>query len=81
MERITAEYAWRFPYWLNERLNGKEFSAEVIYQLGKEKVKELLQRYMKDKWPSFMKKIDRERYLEKISSCIVKTCKIIKNML
>jgi len=69
---------WRFPYWLKEQLEGKEFSAEVIYQLGKDKVKKLLQRYMEDKWPPFMKEIDRKKCLEKVSSCIVKTCKIIK---
>lgn len=78
-QQITAEYAWRFPYWLNEQLNGKEFSVEVICQLGKVKVKELLQHYMENKWPSFMKEIDREKYLEKVSSSIIRTCKIIRD--
>ena len=41
-QQISAEYAWRFSYWLNEQLDEEEFSAEVIYQMGKEKVKEIL---------------------------------------
>ncbi|HIQ38751.1 MAG TPA: hypothetical protein EYH53_01945 [Methanothermococcus okinawensis] len=76
-QQITAEDAWRFPYWLNTQLNKKELSAEVIYQMGKDKVKDMLQHYMEDKWPSSMTEEDRKEYLERISSYIIKTCKII----
>jgi len=78
-EQIPAEYAWEFPYWLKEQLNEKKFSAETIYQLREKRIKELLKHYLEDKWPLYMGKEDRRKYLEKISYCIIKTCEIIKD--
>ena len=73
---ITAEDAWVFPHWLSNRLSG-EFSARLIYNLGKREIKDLLRTFMENKWPSGMAGRDREKYLENISRYIIDTCKLI----
>jgi len=78
-QEITAEDAWEFPYWLNEKLKlkGKSVSAKSICELSKEELKELLRDYMKNKWPSGMSKSRREKYLNNISRRIIHACKFI----
>lgn len=78
-QQITAEDAWTFPYWLSKQLNvnEKDFSARLIFDLGKNKINELLRSFMENKWPSGMKEKDRDKYLENISGYILNTCRII----
>lgn len=76
-QQITAEDAWEFPYWLHEQLKQQEFSAQAICELGKLRIKELLQVYLEDKWPLGMLENDREKYLQGISSYIIDACNFI----
>jgi len=76
-QQITAEDAWTFPYWLSKKVDGKNFSAKLISDLGRNKIKELLKLFMEHKWPSGMGEKDREEYLENISRYIVDTCSLI----
>lgn len=74
---IRAEDAWNFPYWLSKEINKGNFTAQVIYDIGKKEMKNLLQSFMNDKWPSGMAEKDRKKYLENTSSRIVDACSII----
>ncbi len=75
-ERVRAEDAWRFPEWLNSKLGG--ITLEKIIELGKERVREYLEEYFKNKWPRRMKKKDREDYLDSISRYIVEAMNFLK---
>jgi len=74
-QQITAENAWIFPYWLSKQV--EDFSVQSIYNLGKDKVKNLLGKFMENRWPSGMKEKTRKNYLNNISSYIIKACYII----
>jgi endonuclease-3 len=76
-QQITAEDAWTFPYWLSKQFNGKNLSAELISNLGKNKIKNLLMSFMEGKWPSGMVEKDREKYLENISGYVVNACSLM----
>jgi len=83
-QQIKAEAAWSIPKVLHEELKKRnlEFKASVIYRLGEDEVRKLLEDCMKnirvkDKWGRLRSKKARERWLQNISSYIVKTCELI----
>jgi endonuclease III len=78
-EKIKAEVAWNIPYHLYEflRRQGLEFKASTICKLGTDELRRWLASYMKDKWPRNLNERERQKWLDKISESIVKTCKKI----
>jgi len=76
-QQITAEDAWRFPLWLYDKLDRRDFTAESIYKLGQARIMKLLDTYMTDKWPSGMSPEDRKKYLQNVSSYIINACILI----
>ncbi len=76
-ERIKAEHACDFPLWLYTQLGKGYLSADLILEIGKDRIRNLLQTFMEGKWPSEMTEKDRESYLKKISSSIFDACKKI----
>jgi endonuclease III len=83
-QQIKAEAAWSIPKVLHEELKKRnlEFKASVIYRLGEDEVRKLLEDCMKNirvkgKWGRLRSKKARERWLQDISSYIVKTCELI----
>ena len=78
-QQITAEDAWEFPFWLYNQLGGGSFTAANIYKLGQTALKNHLETYLTDKWPSGMSADDQERYLNNVSGYIINACRLIKN--
>ncbi|MEM2618655.1 MAG: hypothetical protein QW356_04120 [Candidatus Hadarchaeales archaeon] len=80
-EQIKSEVAWEIPEelakWMQQE--GMEFKASNVGSLGKEKLKNWLEKYMQDKWPRRMKREKREKWLDKISEDIILTCQKISN--
>ena len=83
-QQIKAETAWSIPKALHDKLKerGLEFKASVIYRLGEDEVRKLLEDCMKNirvkgKWGRLTSKKARERWLQDISLYIVKTCELI----
>ena len=72
-ERINADQAWEFPYYLSNQIDG-EFNSKTVSDHTETKIREDLESYMNGKLPSKMKIKDREEYLDKIPKCIVKSC-------
>jgi len=64
-ERINADDAWNFPYWLHKKMKkeAQEFKLESLLNQNFEKE---LREYLKDKWPKGMSEKDREDYLRRI---------------
>lgn len=79
-QQIKVEVAWAIPFHLNRWLkeNGKEFKASEIRKIGKEKIREWLDKHMSNQWPSRMSSQDREKWLDNISNYIILTCKKIE---
>jgi len=73
---VKADDAWRFPEWLNDKIGG--LTPEKIEKLGKRGLRELLEEYFKNKWPSWMEEEDKRDYLERIPKHIVDTLKLLK---
>jgi len=78
-QQVTAEDAWAFPVWLYNQLGGGSFTAASIYKLGQITVKNHLDAYLRDKWPSGISAEDQEKYLNNVSGYIINTCRLIAN--
>ncbi len=78
-QQISADVAWKIPYHMNEWLKseGKEFRASTICEIGRDRVREWLRKFMEGKWPKRMKEEKRQQWLNDISNYIIETCKKI----
>lgn len=64
-EQIRSEDAWDFPGWLNNKL--RTFDLSKLLSMDFE---QLLNEYLKGKWPSGMSAEDKQKYLEKTSRAL-----------
>lgn len=80
-QQIKTEVAWEIPRNLAEwmRLEGMEFEASGVKNMGQEKLRNWLEKHMQDKWPRRMKKEDREKWLDNVSRYIILACEKISN--
>lgn len=76
-EQIIAEDAWQFPYWLSKQFDKEKISAQLIYNTGRTKIKELLSSFMENRWAIGMTENARKEYLEKVSRYLIDTCSLI----
>lgn len=79
-QQIKADVAWAIPYHLAQwlKVNAKEFKASVIRKIGREKIREWLDKHMSNQWPSGMSLQNREKWLDDISNYIILACRKIE---
>jgi len=76
-ERINADDAWNFPFWLHKKMEkqGQKFNLEsLLHQNFEEELRE----YLKDKWPKGMREKDRENYLRRIPKYLEEALKYFR---
>jgi len=77
-EQVNSDVIREIPYHMSEWLKseGKDFRANTICEIGRDKVREWLSKFMEGKW-SRMRKEEREQWLDRISNYIIRACEKI----
>lgn len=80
-QEIDTDTAWSIPLHLSNWLKSRamDFKASTIANLGESKIKNFLWDFMKDKWPSKMRKEKRKKWLENMSTWIIESCKKVRD--
>jgi endonuclease-3 len=74
---IRAENAWEFPFWLSQQPGFHDFKASSIFKLSQAILRNTLQTYLVNKWPSGMFPDKQRKYLDNVSIYLFNACRLI----
>jgi endonuclease III len=79
-EEINAEDAWSFPSWLYSTVGIRDLNNVNSLLSLEHRYRELLEEYLRDRWPQDKGEYRKRRYIEKISNSIVNALRYFKDL-